>query len=217
MKVLAINGSPRKTKNTAQVLESVLAGAAEAGAQTELVHLVGLNFSGCRSCFACKRLGGASYGRCAQKDDLTPVLEKAGEADVLVVGSPFYFSVETAETRAFEERLWFASYRYNLKDRTLAAPKKACALVYTMNVREEDVPKMKVKSALLELNRANMETVFSCPCSVFLCCDTLQFDDYSKYDNALFDPAHKLEHHRTVFPQDLERARALGRGLVQGR
>jgi multimeric flavodoxin WrbA len=39
MKAIAFNGSPRKRWNTAQMLEKVLEGAAEAGASTELVHL----------------------------------------------------------------------------------------------------------------------------------------------------------------------------------
>ena len=58
MKILAINGSPRKTWNTAQMLESALAGCRDAGAETKLVHLIDLNFKGCISCFGCKRLGG---------------------------------------------------------------------------------------------------------------------------------------------------------------
>ena len=37
---------------------------------------------------------------------------------------------------------------------------------------------------------------------------------YSRYDNRIFDPAHKLERHKTVFPKDMERAKALGRMLV---
>ena len=40
MKVIAINGSPRKDRNTAQMLNTALEGAASAGADTELVHLV---------------------------------------------------------------------------------------------------------------------------------------------------------------------------------
>ena len=70
------------------------------------------------------------------------------------------------------------------------------------------------EGAVSSFNKAVMERIFSCPCELFFCHDTLQFDDYSRYDNRIFDPAHKLEHHKTVFPKDLERARALGRMLV---
>jgi Multimeric flavodoxin WrbA len=60
MKFLAINGSPRKNKNTASLLGKIAEGAASTGAETELVHLVDLNYRGCTSCFACKLVGGKS-------------------------------------------------------------------------------------------------------------------------------------------------------------
>ena len=75
MKAIAVNGSPRKGWNTDLLLQEALKGAADAGAQTELIQLSDLTFSGCRSCFACKRAG-AETGRCMWKDDLQPVLDK---------------------------------------------------------------------------------------------------------------------------------------------
>jgi multimeric flavodoxin WrbA len=48
-KVLAINASPRKKWNTAMALQSALEGAASAGAETKLIHLAGLKFTGCIS------------------------------------------------------------------------------------------------------------------------------------------------------------------------
>ena len=75
MLVIAVNGSPRKTWNTATLLKEVLKGARAAGADTELVHLYDLDYAGCKSCFACKKVGGRSYGRCAVRDGLRPILE----------------------------------------------------------------------------------------------------------------------------------------------
>ena len=46
MKVIAVNGSPRKTWNTATLLQKALDGAKSVGADTELVHLYDLNFKG---------------------------------------------------------------------------------------------------------------------------------------------------------------------------
>ena len=54
MKIMAVNGSPRKTWNTATLLKRALKGAASQGADTELIHLYDLRFTGCTSCFACK-------------------------------------------------------------------------------------------------------------------------------------------------------------------
>ena len=112
-KIIAINGSPRKKGNTAEVLTFALKGAQDAGAETELIHLADLNFSGCKSCFACKLKGGRSYGKCALNDDLTPILEKILASDGLLVGSPVYFGGETGLCRNFIERLFFPVLRYD--------------------------------------------------------------------------------------------------------
>jgi hypothetical protein len=60
------------------LLEKAVEGAKSVGAEAELIHLYDLDFKGCISCFACKTLGGKSYGRCAVKDGLAPVLERKG-------------------------------------------------------------------------------------------------------------------------------------------
>jgi multimeric flavodoxin WrbA len=54
MKVIALNGSPRKKWNTATLLKHAVDGAASNGAETELIHLYDYNYKGCISCFACK-------------------------------------------------------------------------------------------------------------------------------------------------------------------
>lgn len=79
-KICAINGSPRKDGNTARLLKQALAGAERAGAETCLIQLGELKFSGCRSCFACKRLDHPAE-QCVIKDDLTPFLSGLRHAD----------------------------------------------------------------------------------------------------------------------------------------
>lgn len=101
MKVMAFNGSPRKTWNTARLLNKALEGAVPQGAETELIHLNDLHYSGCKSCFACKLKGGASYGKCAIKDELAPILAKIKDADAIILGSPNYIGSPTGATKAF--------------------------------------------------------------------------------------------------------------------
>lgn len=72
-KVLAVNSDPRKHSETAQLLEASLEGAREAGAQTRMIQLCDLSFSGCIGCASCKRLGHPSYNKCILKDDLTAI------------------------------------------------------------------------------------------------------------------------------------------------
>ena len=78
------NASPRKGWNTYKMLEAAKAGAEEAGAETELVNLYDIKFPGCKSCFACKLKNAKTDGVCA-------ILERARQADVLVLGSHVYF------------------------------------------------------------------------------------------------------------------------------
>lgn len=208
MKLLAVNGSPRKHKNTGKLLEKVVSGAQSQGAETELVQLHGLQYTGCISCFECKRIGRPSYGRCAVKDDLRVVLDKAHEADILVLGSPFYFGTETAFARAFQERLWFQYFLYSTIKPPLSPRKKATALIYTMNVNEERLPEIGYDT-IINTAKGVMERLFA-PCEVLLSCDTLQFDDYSKYDTDMWDVPAKQKRHVEIFPQELEKAYELG-------
>jgi len=90
MKILAINGSPRKQWNTATLLNRALEGAASNGAQTELFHLYDLNFKGCTDCKEFKLKNGPSFGKCAYRDELSPLLSKIENVDALILGAPIY-------------------------------------------------------------------------------------------------------------------------------
>ena len=212
MKIVAVNGSPRKQWNTARLLEKTLEGAAAAGAETKLVHLYDLAFKGCVSCFACKRIGGASYGRCAVRDGLTPLLDELDSADAFVLGSPVYLYAETGEMRSCIERLCFQYLRYANPPATLFPRRIRTAFVYTMNVPEGMVADTGLGQHI-EISRGFMERTFG-HCETLLATDTLQFDDYSKYENTLFDPDAKQRRYREVFPEDKARARELGRRMA---
>ena len=56
MHLIAFNGSPRKKWNTATLLNHALKGAESEGGKTDLYNLYDLDYHGCTSCFACKRL-----------------------------------------------------------------------------------------------------------------------------------------------------------------
>jgi len=213
VKVIAINGSPRKNWNTATLLEHALKGAASAGAETKMVHLYDLNYKGCISCFACKLKGGESFGRCAVKDDLTPVLNEINEAGALILGSPIYFGDVTGEMRSFLERLFFPKPIYE-PDILSTLPKKVrTAWIYTMNLTEELAKEMGYER-MFKNNEALLERFFG-PCESLMCYDTLQFDDYSKYAARKFDEKAKRKRHEEVFPKDCERAFELGVRLVK--
>ncbi len=211
MKVIAINGSPRKQWNTAQILIAALDEAKKQGAETELIHLDGLKFSGCKSCFACKRIGSASFGRCALQDDLKPVLDQILSADIVLFGSPMYFHDVTANMRALFERLWFPSLNYD-KEHTVNYPRNiVCGLMYTMGV-----PDSQIYEHLFKQHTANMERLVGLA-EYFVIEDAMQFDDYSKYLSTMFDAEHKKKRNVEVFPKQKVQAAQWMRHLIEKR
>jgi multimeric flavodoxin WrbA len=208
MTVYAINGSPRKHWNTAQLLEKVLDGAASQGAETELIHLYDLNFKGCTSCFGCKLKGGKSYGKCAMRDGLTALLEKLAGADAFVLGSPIYFGTVTGELRSFMERLLFPYFVYARPPQSLYGRKIPTALVYTMNVSTE-VMKEYQYPVHFGVNQNYLARIFG-QAETLCACETLQFEDYDKMVFDYFDPAERRAKYEQNFPHDCQKAFDLG-------
>ena len=207
MKVLAINGSPRKQWNTATLLNKALEGASSKGADTELINLYDLNFVGCTSCFSCKLKNGKSYGHCGFKDEISPVLERIENVDVLILGSPIYLGTVTGVMRSFLERLIFPYLVYDT-DRTSLFPKKLpVGFIYTMGANENFIKALSIDKHV-ELNEMILGRIFGLSESL-LVTDTYQFDDYSKYVNS-FDVEDKTKRRREVFPIDCEKAYDLG-------
>jgi len=216
LKALFVDGGPRKKNNTAQLLENAMKGASDAGAETSLVRLYDITFTGCKSCFACKLKNAKTDGVCALKDDLRPVLQQAREADIIVIGSPVYFGYPTGEVRSFMERLLFASHSYDHFPDPSIPPEypKRTAMIYTMNCPEEHMEKYHY-DILLGSASDHLRMVFG-HSEVLYSCDTYQFSDYSRYAAGVFDPEHKRKHHDEQFPIDMQKAYDLGKRLVEG-
>jgi len=214
MKVLAINGSPRKKWNTATLLQSALDGAASHGAKTELIHLYDLTYTGCTSCFACKLKGGKSYGKCAMQDGLTSVLETIQDADALILGSPIYFGTVTGMMRCFMERLMFPYLTYTRPPASLFPKKITTAFIYTMNVSEQQMK--DIYAAHIGANENVLKMMFG-QAETLSSNETLQFEDYDKVVFSYFDPVERKQRRRAVFPQDCRRAFELGARLGKSR
>jgi multimeric flavodoxin WrbA len=212
MKILAFNGSPRKTWNTATLLNKALEGAASQGAETEMIHLYDLNYKGCISCFACKTRGGPSYGTCALKDDLTPVLAKVAEADAILLGSPIYFFRVTGEMRSFMERIMFPYLVYSDPWGSLFPRNINVGIIYTLNITEEEMKELTLGYSL-ESNQSILEMIFGAAESLY-CFDTYQFEDYAKVVADRINVAAKELRRKEVFPKDCEKAYEMGCRLV---
>lgn len=212
MKLMVFNASPRKQWNTAKLLEKVIDGAQAEGMEAKLIHLYDLNFKGCVSCFACKRLGGPSYGRCVMRDDLTPLLAELDEADALVVGSPVYMGGESSGFRAFFERAIFPYFTYTNPPGTIFSRRIRTALVYTLGAPEEAAKAMGFEYFMQFANRF-FGLVFGFN-EIMTSYDTLQFDDYTRYESSMFDAAAKQQRRRDIFPNEEQRAFELGRRMA---
>ena len=212
MKVVIINGSPRKNGNTARLSEAFQAGVLSASIDNEVVQyfLPSLTYKGCQSCFSCKLKDGKSYGKCAMNDQLTPILADIRNADCLVVATPIYLMDATSSTKAFLERLGFSLGSYEQAYRSLAPKKLDVVTIYTMNTTPEYQPQNAMDNVDMFLGH-----IFSKPrrlCSY----NTYQFSNYSKYVVEVFDEAEKALYRDQNFQKDLDSAYALGKIIAEG-
>jgi multimeric flavodoxin WrbA len=101
MKVLAINGSPRTLRSTTrQLAQYILEGAAEAGAETEMIDLCDLKITPCTACDGC-----SFNGICVFEDDMPALVKRMTEADGIVFASPVYIDNVSGQMKIFFDRL----------------------------------------------------------------------------------------------------------------
>ncbi|MFG6366688.1 flavodoxin family protein [Schaedlerella sp.] len=99
--ILVIQGGGRAKGNTAQLIDSFVTGAKEAGHSVEVITLIKNEVKGCLGCNACR------YGKaCVQKDAFQDMIPKIKNADCIVFASPLYFWTVSARIKALIERFY---------------------------------------------------------------------------------------------------------------
>ena len=107
MKVLLINGSPRKDGNTSIALSEVAKQLAHEGIDSEMVWIGNKPIRGCIACGQCKE---QALGRCVFDDDVcNQISAKFAEADALVVGSPVYYGQPNGALLSIIQRAFFSN------------------------------------------------------------------------------------------------------------
>jgi multimeric flavodoxin WrbA len=104
MRVLALNSSPRGTgeSKTELMLNRLVEGMRDAGAEVEVVNLREKNIKNCIGCYTCWT---KTPGQCIHKDDMTKELfPKWLESDLVVYATPLYNYTVNATLKAFMER-----------------------------------------------------------------------------------------------------------------
>ncbi len=88
VKVLGVSGSPRKGRNTEQLLRAALDAAAELDVETEVVSLADMKILPCDGCNVCIK-----EKRCPldANDDMVWLKERLTEADAVIIAAPSYF------------------------------------------------------------------------------------------------------------------------------
>ena len=174
-----------------------------------MIRLYDLNFKGCKSCLACKRIG--AQRKCYVRDDLTPVLEELRDADALIFGSPIYFMELTGVMHACLERFYFPFVTYGTERQTFFERVLPIGFVYTMNVTPEWLEQMPLANRFAEVT----ETLFGVAPEIVCAYDTWQYTNYDKFEHGIFSVEQKKRHREEIFPKELESARRLGITLVE--
>ncbi len=104
MKVLILNGSPRKNGNTAVALREMEEIFTQEGVETETILVGNKPIRGCIACGSCARTG-----KCAFDDIVNEIAPKFEASDGLVVASPVYYASANATLIALLDRLFYST------------------------------------------------------------------------------------------------------------
>jgi len=210
-KIIVINASPRKDWNTGSLVREAAKGAVTNGAEVKIFDLYKLEkFTGCISCFGCKLP--EHQGVCVYRDGLAPVLEEIRNADGLIIGTPNYLGDVSAAFRALYERLIFQSLTYKIEPRSYNKHMIPVLFIMTSNCSEDFYSQIGYDK-MLE-NYKNTLSGMVGPTKVMVSGDTLQVNDYEKYNWTMFNPDTKIVRHKEVFPNEMKKAFALGMEIV---
>jgi multimeric flavodoxin WrbA len=211
-RIIAVNAGPRKGWNTDTLISEAVRGAEQEGAEVVRYDLYKLErFTGCISCFGCKLP--PNEGKCVCRDGLSPVLQAIREADGLIIGTPNYLGDATAGFRALYERLVFQALTYKKEPRSYNTRSIPVLLIMTSNAAKEYYPVLGYRRTLNEYQKTL--GAFVGDTKLLIVGDTMQVDDYSRFDWTMFNGEAKTARHNKVFPGEMKKAFSLGAEMVK--
>ena len=104
MKVLMINGSPRKDGNCARLLAEAEAIFAQVGIEVVRYDIGTKDIRGCLACGGC-----AKKGSCVLDDDVATLGKILAEADGMIVASPVYYASPSGSVISLLDRLFMSA------------------------------------------------------------------------------------------------------------
>ena len=132
MKIMGFIASPHKEGNTAWIVNKILEGAKERGAEIQSWYFSDLDIKPCRGCLSCHK----GDGSCIINDDMQKVFDSIEHASAIVFGSPIYMGQMSAQAKIFTDRLFAQiSPRFSPHFKERALKKK---LILTFNQGNPD-------------------------------------------------------------------------------
>ena len=100
-KVVGFVGSPRKSGNTSRLVEEILKGAEDNGADTRIYYLEEMEVNTCQGCLYCRENPG-----CVIEDDMQEVYKQLKQAAAVIIGSPIYINQVSGLTKLLLDRFY---------------------------------------------------------------------------------------------------------------
>lgn len=107
MKILVLNGSPRKNGNTAQMVEAFREEAEANGHEVTVFDVTRMNIKGCLACEYCH---GKGAGKCMRKDDMQEIYDVLKDAEMLVLAAPIYYHGISGQLKCVIDRFYSILY-----------------------------------------------------------------------------------------------------------
>ncbi|MEE1128726.1 MAG: flavodoxin family protein [Methanobrevibacter sp.] len=150
MKILALQGSPRKKGNTNRVLDEMIKGAEDNGHEIKKYFLNSLDISPCNGCERC-----AKGKDCQFEDDGAEIINQLADGASVILASPIYFGQMTAQAKTIVDRFYSI---FNNPDKKFDGK---AAMIFTHAFPDKDIyqPYIKLTEAQPFLNNTELEYI----------------------------------------------------------
>lgn len=205
-----INGSPRKNRSTATLLNHIADGIRSNYKEAAIIHLCDYDNQGCISCYNCKKKD-TPLGKCFVKDELSLLIDRLNDAEGIILSSPIYFNSVTGLLRSFCERFFYCHMCYNSNNwpKPLNIP---CGILLTCGMPPSEIQVLEVQAQILSRPLGNLcgteptlltgmnNIIFSNPCN---------------YKASVLELVHdkKLAYADTEFPKECQTAYEYGKKI----
>jgi multimeric flavodoxin WrbA len=199
MKVIALCSSPRNGGNTDVLIDEVLRGVKDAGAQGEKFMLQKLNI---KTCISCRKCMDPAYERiCAIKDDVSEIIfPKLIDSDAIIIGFPIYIGRESSRLTMLMER-WGALGEF-LREKMILKSGRRGMVIGTWGYPQTDTYDHIIAEITMRLYVSGVETVEAISACGFV--GMLRGLDDKRKGLIL------------RFPREMEKAYQAGKALVTG-